>query len=51
MTEQEKTIEGMKANIEAQLREYEEAIIAAVQWHSDWQKRQQNRGFRCTERA
>lgn len=49
MTEHEKTIEGMKRNIEAQLVEYEQAINAASAWYREWKKRQQHRGFRCME--
>ena len=47
MTEQEQNIEGMKRNIEAQLREYEEAIAAAKAWSRDWQERERSKGFLC----
>lgn len=46
MTEEEKTIDGMKRNIEEQLREYEQAIAAAKVWYRQWQAK---RGFRCVQ--
>jgi hypothetical protein len=40
-----------KAQIEVQLREYEEALRAAVTWHREWRARQRKRGFRCAKTA
>lgn len=47
MTEPE--IELMKRRIEAELKEYEDAIKAAKLWMAGWRKRQKQRGFRCVE--
>jgi hypothetical protein len=43
-------IEAMKRNIEQQLKEYEDAIEAAVTWHREWKARQP-KGFRIKEGA
>lgn len=39
MTERERTIQGMKRNIEAQLDEYAAAIAAYEAWMADWRAR------------
>jgi len=43
----EQNIEGMKRNIEAQLREYKQAIEDAQIWYQCWKARGRAKGFRC----
>lgn len=45
MTREEENIDGMKRNIEEQLREYAEAMDKARRWYSEWKARQP-KGFR-----
>lgn len=49
LTEEERTVDGIKRNIEAQLAEYEQAIDEAVAWHQNWKARQP-KGFRAARR-